>query len=120
MKKAIFFVLMTFGAMGLSGCKQGESASQGPVERIKVVMKKYSIEPPVIAVKSGARTELEVSTADVQHGFGVPQLGINESIQPGRPAVIAIKSPAKGEYKVVCSILCGPHHEDMTAKIVAQ
>ncbi len=37
-------------------------------------MKKYSIEPAVIHVKAGQITELEVSTADVQHGFDVPGL----------------------------------------------
>jgi cytochrome c oxidase subunit 2 len=87
---------------------------------IQVVMKKYAIEPAVIQVKSGQTTELDVSTADVQHGFDVPGLGIKEPVRPGQPAVVTLKNPPKGEYKVVCGIICGPHHEDMVAKLVVE
>lgn len=83
-------------------------------------MKKYAIEPAVIQVKSGQKVELEVTTADVQHGFDVPELGIKESVQPGKTTVISFVAPAKGEYKVVCGVICGPHHEEMLAKLVVQ
>jgi cytochrome c oxidase subunit II len=107
----IFLCFLLFAA----GCqKQGNSGA----ERIKVVMKKYSIEPAVIHVKAGQTTELEVSTADVQHGFDVPDLGIKEPVRPGSPAVITLKDPKKGQYNVVCGIICGPHHDDMAAKLV--
>ena len=103
--------------LAAAGCQnKGNSGA----ERIKVVMKKYSIEPAVIHVKAGQTTELEVSTADVQHGFDVPQLGIKEPIRPGSSAVITLKSPPKGEYNVVCGIICGPHHDDMHAKLVVE
>ncbi|HEY2169513.1 MAG TPA: hypothetical protein VGJ30_07800 [Candidatus Angelobacter sp.] len=39
-------------------------------------MKKYTIEPAIIHVKANQVTELEISSADVQHGFDVPGLGI--------------------------------------------
>ena len=83
-------------------------------------MKKYQIDPPIIRVKAGVITELEVSTPDVQHGFDVPLLSIKEPVRPGQPAIITLKAPAKGEYSVVCGIICGPHHDDMTAKLVVE
>jgi cytochrome c oxidase subunit II len=83
-------------------------------------MKMYAIEPAVIRVKSGEIVELEVSTADVQHGFDVAQLGIREPVQPGRPSVFAFQAPAKGEYQITCGVLCGPHHDDMKAKLVVE
>ena len=61
---------------------------------------------------------LDVATKDVQHGFKVEQLGINEPIQPGRPAEISIDTSKKGDFEVICSIICGPGHDDMRAKIV--
>ena len=81
-------------------------------------MKKYAIEPAVIHVKSGSNVELEITTADVQHGFDVPDLGIKEAVQPGKTTTVNFVAPAKGEYKVVCGVICGPHHEDMLAKLV--
>jgi cytochrome c oxidase subunit II len=119
MKKTAFISLMFCGSMALfTGCK-GEQAA-GPIEHIQVVMRKYAIEPAVIKVKSGSNVDLEITTADVQHGFDVPQLGIKEPVQPGKPTHVKLKAPAKGEYEVVCGVICGPHHDDMTAKLVVE
>ena len=100
------------------GCRnQPKSAADA---HIQVVMKKYTIEPAVIHVKANQTTELEVSTADVQHGFDVPELKIKEPVRPGQSATVTLKNPPKGEYKVVCGIICGPHHDDMEAKLVVE
>jgi len=116
MNRTFLLILLCF-LLSAAGCQKQNN--QG-AERIKVIMKRYSIEPSVIHVKAGQTTELEVSAADVQHGFDVPQLGIKEPVRPGKPAVITLKSPAKGEYNVVCGIICGPHHDDMNAKLVVE
>jgi cytochrome c oxidase subunit II len=119
MKKSAFISLMFISFVGfLAGCKSEQAT--GPVEHIQVVMKKYTIEPTVIKVKSGSNVDLEVTTADVQHGFDVPQLGIKEPVQPGKPAHVKFKAPAKGEYQVTCGVICGPHHDDMEAKLVVE
>jgi cytochrome c oxidase subunit 2 len=99
-----------------AGCHQ--SGSSAP--RIKVVMKKYAIEPAEIRVKAGQTTELELTTPDVQHGFDVPGLSIKEPVRPGQTAIVTLKNPPKGEYKIVCGIICGPHHDDMVAKLVVE
>jgi|SRR6476661_8171809 cytochrome c oxidase subunit 2 len=114
-RHSLAFLALSF-AIFATGCQKQSHADQ----RIQVVMKKYAIEPAVIHVRSGQITELEVSTADVQHGFDVPGLGIKEPVRSGQPAVITLKNPPKGEYKVVCGIICGPHHEDMQAKLVVE
>jgi cytochrome c oxidase subunit 2 len=100
------------------GCQ--DKPQTAAAERIQIVMKKYTIEPAVIHVKAGQVTELDVSAADVQHGFDVPGLGIKEPVRPGQPVVITLKNPPKGEYRVVCGIICGPHHDDMMAKLVVE
>lgn len=99
-----------------AGCQK----SKAPGQQINVVMKKYDILPSVIRVKSGEPVELDVTTADVQHGFDVPDLGIKESVQPGRTTRITFTPQKKGEFKVVCGVICGPHHEDMTGKLVVE
>jgi cytochrome c oxidase subunit 2 len=83
-------------------------------------MKKYSISPTEIRVRQGETVELEVTTADVQHGFDVPELGIKESVQPGSPAVFAITPGRKGEFTIECGVLCGPHHDDMKGKLIVE
>ncbi|HEY7404504.1 MAG TPA: cupredoxin domain-containing protein [Candidatus Angelobacter sp.] len=116
MRRIGLLILLCF-LISAAGCHKESNPS---AERIKVVMKKYSFEPSVIHVKAGQTTELEITTADVQHGFDVPGLGIKEPVKPGQTAIVTLKSPPKGEYNVVCGIICGPHHDDMTAKLVVE
>src|SRR5690348_2652076 len=89
----------------IAGCQQ----SGQPAQHINVVMKKYSFEPSVIRVKAGQPVELDVTTADVQHGFDVPDLGIKEAVQPGKTTTIVFTPKAKGEFNVKCGVICGPH-----------
>jgi heme/copper-type cytochrome/quinol oxidase subunit 2 len=83
-------------------------------------MRKYSIDPPEIRVKQGDLVRLQVSTADVQHGFSVPALKIGEPVNPGKPADIIFRAEKKGVFNVDCGILCGPHHDDMHARILVE
>ena len=119
LRQFAFIFLMFCGLVALLGGCKGDQET-GPTQHISVIMRKYSIEPAIIKVKSGANIDLEVTTADVQHGFDVPQLGIKEPVQPGKPAHVKFKAPAKGEYQVICGIICGPHHDDMEAKLVVE
>ena len=116
-RHSLAFLALSFAIFAV-GC-QGHPKSAADAH-IQVVMRKYAIEPAVIHVKAGQITELDVSTADVQHGFDVPDLHIKEPVRSGQPAVITLNHPPKGEYKVACGIICGPHHEDMVAKLVVE
>lgn len=94
--------------------------SRKPEITIPVVLKKWKVEPEVIRIKRGQVVALEVSTADVQHGFYVPTLGIKEPVQPRMPATIILQVDEPGEHKVECDIICGPGHDDMVARIVVE
>jgi cytochrome c oxidase subunit II len=118
MKNTWILILAVFSLLILTaGC---QNAGQTPAQHINVVMKKYETQPNVIQVKSGEPVELDVTTADVQHGLDVPDLGIKESVQPGHTTRVNFTPKAKGEFKVVCGVICGPHHEDMTGKLVVE
>ena len=121
MKKLITMAVIAGSLMATSGCRKREG---GPVssglQHVTVVMKKYSIEPAVIHVKAEERVQMDVSTADVQHGVLIPKLGINEPVQPGKPVTVSFVVPNKGEYEIKCGVICGPHHDDMLAKLIAE
>jgi len=97
------------------GCSQRQKPM--PV-RVKITAHKYAFEPSVIHVRQGEEVELEISTSDVQHGFEAKGLGIDESIQKGKPTIVSFKANRKGEYPVNCDIICGPGHDGMEGKIV--
>jgi cytochrome c oxidase subunit II len=115
MNRVILFTLMSF-LFFAAGCQKKQVADV----QIPVVMKKYTIEPAVIRVKAGQRVELDITTADVQHGLDIPALGIKRPVQPGRITSVVFTAPARGEYVVACGVICGPHHDDMQAKLVVE
>jgi len=100
----------------LTGCRS--SYERAPARHIRVTAHKYAFEPAVIHVKQGEPVELEISTLDVQHGFEVNGLGVDESVQKGRPAIVTFTPQQKGEYRMNCDIICGPGHDGMEGKIV--
>ncbi len=103
------------GLSWLSACTR-----RGDVTHIKVEMKKYELIPNTIRLRQGSNVVLDVNTLDVQHGFYVPDLNIKEPIQPGKPAAISIPTDRRGDFKIVCGIICGPMHDDMTGNIVVE
>lgn len=102
----------------LAGCKRTPTYSGPPDMVLTVLMKKWAIVPDRILVSEGARVELIVSTADVEHGFNVPALAINEPVQPGKPAFVRFLAQTPGTYPMRCSIACGKGHDKMTGVIV--
>ena len=88
--------------------------------RIQVKMKKYSFDPAVIRVKHGDVVELEVSTADVQHGFSIPELDVREPVPRGHTATVRFRAEQRGQFKIRCSILCGPGHDDMQGTLIVE
>ena len=117
-RKTIDLLLIVAFALLLNACNSKLSTHQFKSQR--VMMKKFAIEPDVIRVKQGADVVLTVSTEDVQHGFEVEDMGINEPVQPGKPVEIHLDTSKKGEFRVACSIICGPGHNEMTGKIVVE
>lgn len=103
----------------IPGCRKKTPSYSGPPDTVlSIVMKKWAIVPDRIVVPEGARVELVVSSTDVEHGIAVPALGINEPIQPDKPAVVRFLAETPGSYPMRCSILCGRGHDAMTGVIV--
>jgi cytochrome c oxidase subunit II len=100
----------------LTGCHRIPANAR----HIAVVMKRYAFEPAEIRVRRGEVVVLDVTTADVQHGFKAGALDINESVQKGHTAQIVIQVQQPGVYPLECSVICGPHHNDMTGKLVVE
>lgn len=109
--------LLILGVALLSSCSRKQAA---PAVHLAITMRKFVIEPNLIRVKRGENVVLDVSSKDVQHGFEVEQLGINEPIQPGKPAAIALDTSKRGQFRMECSIICGAGHDDMTGNIVVE
>lgn len=101
--------------LALAGC-----AHAPPAVTVQVTMRRYRIEPSEIHLKLGQPVRFVVSSADVQHGFYVPELGIREPLRPGKPAIFDFTPDRKGVFEMKCGILCGPGHDQMKGQIVVE
>lgn len=102
----------------LTACRHTPTYAGPPNLIIHMLMKKWAIVPSHVVVPQGARVELIVTTADVEHGLAVPGLAINEPVQPGWTTVIRFLAQTPGSYPMRCSIACGRGHDKMTGEIV--
>jgi len=118
LRKTLSILAALLSTFFVNACNSKHSAQKTTF--LPVTMRRFAIEPDVIRVKQGEDVVLVVSTKDVQHGFQIEDMGINEPIQPGKPANIHVDTSKNGEFSVACSIICGPGHNGMTGKIVVE
>ena len=94
--------------------------STSAAETVKVSAHLGGFEPDVIHVKKGEPVTLEISSADVTHGFACPDLGIDVTVVPRNPVAIPVSLNAAGEHAFFCSVFCGEGHENMLGRIVVE
>ena len=88
------------------------------VHEISVTAAQWSFSPNPIEVAKGESVILHVKSADVAHGFWVPELGINKEIPAGQIVDISFTPSIAGTYTIICSVFCGDGHSGMKGSIV--
>jgi cytochrome c oxidase subunit II len=80
-------------------------------------------------VKTGAETSdlivpvnkavrLTMSSADVIHGFYVPDFRINRDVLPNQYTVLWFKAEKEGRYPILCTQYCGTKHSQMVRYVI--
>jgi len=92
-----------------------------PPERvIQMTAEKFKFTPASIELKVGEPVVLELTSLDRKHGFMVPDLKIDESIEPGKVTRVRIVPDKPGTFPFHCDIFCGGGHEEMAGEIVVK
>jgi len=95
------------------------AAAGDPYERVvHVVARKFSYSPGVIEVQLGVPVVIELTSADRDHGFSVPELGIRIDVEPGKTARVRVVPQKVGTFDFHCDVFCGSGHEEMAGRIV--
>jgi cytochrome c oxidase subunit 2 len=88
-----------------------------PVE-IRITARRYKFEPKIITVRKGVPVRLVITSKDVEHGFAIGELNIDETIGEKETKVIEFMPNKAGRFKIKCSIYCGDGHSDMTGTLI--
>jgi len=77
----------------------------------------FSFTPAEIDVPLGSRVTFYVTSADVEHGFSIPETGVNTMVTPGWVSQVSHTFTKPGTYLLVCNEYCGAGHQLMSAKV---
>ena len=97
-----------------------QASAQAAVKEFKMTAKQFSFEPSTIEVNKGDKVRLIVTSIDVPHGISIPEYGINERLDPGKPVTIEFTADKQGTFTAFCSVFCGSGHSNMKGKIVVK
>jgi cytochrome c oxidase subunit 2 len=75
--------------------------------------------PPAAAVPTGTEVEFVGTSADVIHGFWVPQLHFQRQLLPGYTTRFDLLFEHAGIYGGTCSVFCGDQHTQMHFRLQA-
>ncbi|MEK6983097.1 MAG: cupredoxin domain-containing protein [Nanoarchaeota archaeon] len=100
--------------------KTDEKPSQQEMKEFVITAKQFAFEPSTIEVNKGDRVKLIVTSLDVPHGIKIAEYGINERLEPGKPATIEFTADKEGTFTVFCSVFCGSGHSGMKGKLVVR
>jgi cytochrome c oxidase subunit 2 len=77
----------------------------------------FSFQPQTISVPVGSRVTFYVTSADVEHGFIIPETAVNTMVTPGWVSSVSHTFNKAGTYLLICNEYCGAGHQLMASKV---
>ncbi len=75
--------------------------------------------PAVVRVDVGEDIVIRLTSADVTHGFYVPELGVGPvEVEPGHVTEVALHGREEGVFEYYCTQVCGECHYFMRGKVI--
>ncbi len=101
---------------------ENQSSNQASdTQVVEVEAYQFGWDPNPIRVEAGRPVRLELSSRDVSHGIGIPELGVSEQIPASGETVTAEFTPEQpGEYTFICNVYCGQGHSAMTGTLIVE
>ncbi|HJQ27342.1 MAG TPA: cupredoxin domain-containing protein [Blastocatellia bacterium] len=117
MNKLAPFVGIVIAAF-VAGVVTADVRAARPAERIiQVTAKKFAFTPGEITVKKGEPVALEITSADVTHGFSLPDFNVRVEIKPGQMRMVRFTPDKAGQFTFACDVFCGSGHEEMSGTL---
>lgn len=108
---------------GLAGARPGAPTTQGTPESprvIQITAHRFEFVPSEITIKKGETVKIELNSSDVQHGFYIRGLKVDEKIEPGKQTEVLLTPLATGTFPTICDHFCGLGHGKMKMTVVVQ
>ena len=84
---------------------------------VRVIANQYSFTPTCVLVPVGMPVRFRGTSADVVHGFSIPQGNVNLMLVPGYISNFQTRFHKPGEMLMPCHEFCGVGHAAMWARV---
>ena len=119
-------LLLVAGVVFVSGCTQGaqptpsdtQPPSTGEVKEFDMTARQWEFTPNTITVNKGDTVRLHIESVDVTHGFGLPDFGVNEQLEPGKDVHVEFVADKTGTFTFACTVVCGSGHTGMSGQLI--
>ena len=84
---------------------------------VRIIAEQYQFVPRCVRVPVGTAVKFRLTSADVVHGFLLPDTNVNTMVVPGFVADVRTRFAKEGEYAMPCHEFCGLGHHAMWAHV---
>lgn len=136
MKKIILFLIL-ISLIFLAGCSHEEqnptrgstvnepsdsenTPNSANLKEFTMTAEQWQFTPSAIEVNEGDTVKIKITSADVTHGFSLPDFGIRETLNYGETVEIEFIADKKGTFTFICSVPCGQGHTEMTGTLIVK
>jgi cytochrome c oxidase subunit 2 len=84
---------------------------------VRIIAEQYEFVPRCVQVPVGTAVKFRLTSADVVHGFLLPDTNVNTMVVPGFVAEVRTRFAKEGEYAMPCHEFCGLGHHAMWAHV---
>ncbi|WP_237096567.1 cupredoxin domain-containing protein [Paenibacillus dendritiformis] len=107
-------ILLHLGLTACGGPQVPAAATESADAELVIQATNYQFDQPEYHIKAGESVRV-ILEAKGNHGLEVKELGLK--LDPNQTDQV-IKPDKPGTYEFYCTILCGPGHKDMRAKLI--
>ncbi len=84
---------------------------------VRLIAEQFDFIPRCVEVPAGTSVKFRITSADVIHGFLLPDTNVNTMIMPGFVSEIRTRFAKEGQYAMPCHEFCGLGHQAMWARV---
>ncbi|HKN09101.1 MAG TPA: cytochrome C oxidase subunit II [Pseudomonadota bacterium] len=84
---------------------------------VRIIAEQYEFVPRCVLVPAATPVKFRLTSADVVHGFLLPDTNVNTMVVPGFVSEVRTSFAALGEYAMPCHEFCGLGHQAMWAHV---
>lgn len=84
---------------------------------VRMIAEQYDFVPRCVRVPVDTPVKFRLTSADVVHGFLLPDTNVNTMVVPGFVAEVRTRFAAPGEYAMPCHEFCGLGHQAMWSHV---